>query len=386
MNRIEEFLSEEETGKYSQLEYDGTNSDSDDTAKIGFDNATFSWESDYKRNRDEAGSPFSLKDIDVKFVLGSLNLIVGPTGRGKSSMLLALLGEMTLQHGKVYLPHARRYDVRRGLENGLTDSVGYCAQTPWLVNDTIRQNVIFTSNWDERRYKKVIACCALERDLEIAATGDATFIGEKGISLSGGQKQRIALARAIYSSAKHVLLDDCLSAVDSHTAKWIFDRCICGPLMQNRTCILVTHNVALCIPRADLVVVLEHGAVVACDSSSNIIASGILGQDSGNTQSKSSCQVTSVIEGLFADDTVDEDNADRNSQNNTLAKITPGEEGNSPAGTMVETKAEGHIKWSIIYKYLATTGGPIFWLSLTVVFVAQQHQPGPCIHRSSIKS
>lgn len=67
-----------------------------------------------------------------------------------------------------------------------------------------------------------------------------------------------------------------------------------------------------------------------------------------------------MIKGLFADDTVDEDNVDRNSQNNTFAKTTPGEEGNSLAGTMVKTKAEGHIKWSIIYKYLATTGGPIF--------------------------
>jgi ABC-type transport system involved in cytochrome bd biosynthesis fused ATPase/permease subunit len=66
------------------------------------------------------------------------------------------------------------------------------------VNDTIRQNILFTTSLDERRYKEVIACCALERDLEIAAAGDMTFIGEKGISLSGGQKQRISLARAIY--------------------------------------------------------------------------------------------------------------------------------------------------------------------------------------------
>lgn len=96
MNRIEEFLSEEETSKYSQLEHDRIKSDSNNTTKIGFNNATFSWESDYKRNPDKARSPFSLKDIDVKFVLDSLNLIVGPTGSGKLSMLLALLEEMTL--------------------------------------------------------------------------------------------------------------------------------------------------------------------------------------------------------------------------------------------------------------------------------------------------
>jgi ABC-type multidrug transport system fused ATPase/permease subunit len=146
VNRIEEFLNEEETSKYSQLEHNDLYSDNDGTPKIGFENATFSWESDYNRSPVEARSSFLLRDVDVKFVIGHLNLIVGPTGSGKSSMLMALLGEMTLQHGKVYLPQAHRHEMQRGLDNGLTDTVAYCAQTPWLVNDTIRQNILFTAN------------------------------------------------------------------------------------------------------------------------------------------------------------------------------------------------------------------------------------------------
>lgn len=80
-----------------------------------------------------------------------------------------------------------------------------------MVNDTIKNNILFASPYDEERYHAVLIACSLERDLKILDHGDETEVGEKGITLSGGQKQRISLARALYSNSRHILLDDCLS-------------------------------------------------------------------------------------------------------------------------------------------------------------------------------
>ena len=93
---------------------------------------------------------------------------------------------------------------------GLSESVAYCSQSPWLLGTTLKENVLFGSRYDERRYRAVVKACALEPDLKMLEYGDETEVGEKGTSLSGGQKARIALARALYSSAKHVLIDDAL--------------------------------------------------------------------------------------------------------------------------------------------------------------------------------
>ena len=105
--------------------------------------------------------------------------------------------------------------------------------------------------------------CALDRDLKALGKGDLTRVGERGVSISGGQKQRITLARAVYSNAGHLLLDDCLSAVDSHTATSIFTKCLKGPLVKGRTVVLATYNIALTEADAALVVILGEGKVVA---------------------------------------------------------------------------------------------------------------------------
>lgn len=277
VDRVEEFLNEEETEKYTQLSTNGKTESG--STMIGFEKATLTWGS---RDTAESGETkaFRMIDLSINFSIGKLNLVVGPTGAGKTSLLMALLGEMTLVQGSVYLPGGRsKVDLVEDPETGLTESVAYCAQQAWLVNDTIKQNILFASPPDESRYRAVIAACALGRDLEILDAGDQTLVGEKGIALSGGQKQRISLARALYCSSRHILLDDCLSAVDSHTAKHIFEQCIRGPLMVGRTCILVTHNTALCLPAAEHVVCLKNGKIAAQGPPDEVIATGALGSD-----------------------------------------------------------------------------------------------------------
>lgn len=139
---------------------------------------------------------------------------------GKSSFLSGLLGEMhKINDGQVNV-------------NGTT---AYVPQQAWIQNATIKDNILFNLPLDENLYQNILESCSLLPDLAILAAGDRTEIGEKGINLSGGQKQRISLARSLYSDADIYMLDDPLSAVDSHVGKHIFDKVI-GPkgMLKNK--------------------------------------------------------------------------------------------------------------------------------------------------------
>ncbi|KAK7048260.1 P-loop containing nucleoside triphosphate hydrolase protein [Favolaschia claudopus] len=198
--------------------------------RIGFRDAQFSWSS----NADD--SSFKLRvGSEITFQPHVINLVVGPTGVGKTATLLALLGEMHFSPAGpdpwVNLPRA--------------GGVAFAAQQPWLENATIKQNIVFDTPFDESRYKRVLHACALYPDLELLEARDETEIGERGLTLSGGQKARVSLARAIYSSASIVLLDDILSSLDIHTSKFIVQHCFSSDLVRGRTVIFVTHNIAL---------------------------------------------------------------------------------------------------------------------------------------------
>ncbi|KAF8958075.1 multidrug resistance-associated ABC transporter [Flammula alnicola] len=216
------------------------------SSDIGFKNATFSWSLDDEGGyTTPSGRVYKLRiDGELLFKRNAINLVIGPTGSGKTSVLMALLGEM---HFIVSSPDSWFNLPRDG-------GVAYASQESWVQNETIRDNILFGSEYDEERYRKVIKQCALERDLELFDAGDATEVGERGLTLSGGQKARITLARAIYSPAEIILLDDVLAALDVHTSSWIVDECFRGDLVKNRTILLVTHNVALASPVADFIV------------------------------------------------------------------------------------------------------------------------------------
>ncbi|KAF9203578.1 hypothetical protein BGZ49_006268 [Haplosporangium sp. Z 27] len=192
----------------------------------------------------EEKTSFSLKNIDLKIPRGQLVAIVGAVGSGKSSLLNALVGEMRKTGGT--------------MEYGGT--IGYCPQSAWIQNATVKDNILFGLPLDEERYQRVIKDCALERDIQILPDGDQTEIGERGINLSGGQKQRVNIARAVYFDADVVLLDDPLSAVDAHVGKYLFKNCILGAL-QGKTRVLVTHQLHV-LPQVDYVICVKDGEIV----------------------------------------------------------------------------------------------------------------------------
>lgn len=151
-------------------------------------------------------------------------------------------------------------------------NIAYLQQQAWIQNASLRDNILFGKPFDKERYKKIIEACALKTDLEILPGGDQTEIGEKGINLSGGQKQRVSLARAIYTDADVYLLDDPLSAVDSHVGKHIFNQVI-GPkgLLGNKTRVLVTHAITY-LPQTDQVAVIKDGYVSENGSYKELLA------------------------------------------------------------------------------------------------------------------
>ncbi|XP_060530992.1 ATP-binding cassette sub-family C member 4-like isoform X2 [Cylas formicarius] len=186
---------------------------------------------------------YALESINLNVKTRELLGVIGPVGSGKSSFLQTILGELDVVSGKINV-------------NG---SLSYASQEAWVFAATVRQNILFGSEFDKKRYNNVVKACALEKDFEQFSNGDLTIVGDRGASLSGGQKARINLARAIYREADIYLLDDPLSAVDTHVSKHLYDLCINGYL-QNKTRILVTHQVHH-LKDADNIIILTNGKI-----------------------------------------------------------------------------------------------------------------------------
>ncbi|KZT60611.1 P-loop containing nucleoside triphosphate hydrolase protein [Calocera cornea HHB12733] len=312
--------------------------DLDHSNVIGFHNATFAWD----RKADGSNSRnFRLTfEGDVIFKRGGINLIIGPTGCGKTSLLMALLGEM---HFQPLSPYGWYSLPRKG-------GVAFAVQESWVMNATIKDNILFGCDFDEQRYKSVLQQCALEPDLAIFAAGDETEVGEKGITLSGGQKARITLARAIYSKAEVILLDDILSALDVHTAKWIVERCLQGELVRHRTVILVTHAVPLVGPIADYITELDgYGQVKSHGPpAKELIESAKQAQKEPQD---------GLQNGHEIHDALDEKPHGQKADGKLLID---------------EERAQGRLKWAAMELMLSSYGGVVFWMLLAAILFASQ--------------
>ena len=236
-------------------------------------------------------TPFQLRRLNLALPTGKLTTIVGSVGSGKSSLLAALLGEMRLSEGSVTVfasgsSNGSSGEGKHESTSGSSDSVAvsvagpasgpqsiaYCSQLPWVLNATVKENIIFSSEFNSARYEAVLDACALRPDLAILPAGDATQVGDAGVTLSGGQKARIALARAIYSHCPILLLDDVLSAVDAHVGRHIFTAALRGHLVagEGRTVVLASHQLQY-LPSSDYVVALRAGAVAQAGTFDDVI-------------------------------------------------------------------------------------------------------------------
>lgn len=166
-----------------------------------------------------------LTHINLDLRMGDFLTIIGPVGSGKSSLLHSIMEETIQGRGR----------------KQIHGSIAYVEQEPFIMSDSVKNNILFGKIYDEERFRMAVEASQLERDLKELGKGAETVIGERGINVSGGQKARISLARAIYSDADILLLDDPLSAVDPQVANNIFNDCILGTL-KSKLVILVTHQ------------------------------------------------------------------------------------------------------------------------------------------------
>ncbi|KAF7166876.1 hypothetical protein CNMCM5623_000430 [Aspergillus felis] len=239
---------------------------------ITFRDATFAWPSVAS---EDATEQFQLKGLNLDFPLRELTIISGRSGAGKSLLLQALIGEADIVKGTAIVPRASAASWPAGEENWIVDGlVAYVSQDPWIENATIRDAVLFGLPFDAERYDKVIHACALSHDLQSFPDGDRTDIGANGINLSGGQKWRLALARALYSRASILVLDDIFSAVDSNVGRHLYGNALTGALAKGRTRVLATHHVRLCLRGAAYLVRLENGNVVQAGHPSSLVQDG----------------------------------------------------------------------------------------------------------------
>ncbi|KII85750.1 hypothetical protein PLICRDRAFT_144304 [Plicaturopsis crispa FD-325 SS-3] len=215
---------------------------------LSIKNGEFWWSSD-------AATP-ALEDINLTVHKGELVGILGRVGAGKTSLLSAIVGDMRRTEGEVVV----------------SGSIAYAPQNPWILSATVRDNIVFSHEYDESFYNDVIDACALKQDLDLLPEGDLTEVGEKGITLSGGQRARVSLARAVYARADLILLDDVLSAVDAHVARHIFDHVI-GPkgLLSTKARVLVTHSIAF-LGQFDRLAFVRRGIIIECDTYQSLLA------------------------------------------------------------------------------------------------------------------
>ncbi|KAJ7598846.1 multidrug resistance-associated ABC transporter [Mycena floridula] len=374
MRRIEQYLSSREVAPVPPIQ--------NQSKQIAFQSCTITWPRERpssSKTPSAASTPrrkFVLTDLTLQFPLGELSLVCGKLGSGKSLLLLALLGEADVLSGQVVCSRsppdalasfATIGDDEEWIVEGMC---AYVPQTAWLRNASIKDNILFNLPYNSERYKKTLAVCGLVGDVEGLADGDNSEIGERGVNMSGGQKAKISLARAVYSRASILFLDDVLSAVDSHTAHHLYHECLKGELVKNRTVILVSHHVRLCAPGASYVVALEQGGVLFSGTSKTFERSGIMRRFVQSTlldPQDIAAHLASMLEHEQATPMYD---SSFNFPPPLVRSNSKLESEREPPRRFVEEekRAVGRIRRGVWATYFSRAGNPWYWRSFCLVF------------------
>ncbi|XP_067897765.1 ATP-binding cassette sub-family C member 5-like [Heterodontus francisci] len=311
---------------------------------------------------DEQPSPdenkgISLNNPRLQRTLYNINLciqkeklvgICGSVGTGKTSLISAVLGQMTLMEGSI----------------AVDGDFAYVAQQAWIRSASVRENILFNKAYNEERYNNVLAACCLRPDLAILPNGDMTEVGEHGANLSGGQRQRISLARALYSDRNIYILDDPLSALDAHVGNHIFNNAIKKQL-NLKTVLFITHQLQYLVD-CDEVLLMKDGCITERGSHEELM---ILNGD-----------YAAMFNSLQLGDTPHVEVNNKNNTNSSLKK--PQEKGqtgsvkkerntNKAADQLVHTedKGKGSVLWSVYGVYIQAAGGPLAFFLVMILFV-----------------
>ncbi|KAF2196793.1 multidrug resistance-associated protein 1 [Delitschia confertaspora ATCC 74209] len=397
VGRITSYLTAEELQTNAVLHESAVDEAGEESVRIR--DATFTW----NKNEDRQ----ALHDINFSAHKGELACIVGRVGSGKSSLLQAVLGDLWKIKGEVVL---------RG-------DTAYVPQSAWVMNASVRENIVFGHRWDPHFYDKTVKACALTHDFASLPDGDQTEVGERGISLSGGQKARLTLARAVYARADVYLLDDCLSAVDQHVGRHLIDN-VLGPkgLLASKTRILATNSIPV-LMAADNIVLLREGRVLEKGTYDQLMAmKGEIAtliktsqnEDQGEDDSRGSGSVVSdedtTVYGASPTSNDDQEQEEAEAAQENALQLAPIRSGNGtvrklssgnslrrastasfrgPRGKLLDEEGaglkskqakefseQGKVKWSVYAEYAKTSNLIAVIIYLTLLVGAQTSQIG----------
>lgn len=252
LKRIERFLRLDDQVDYLQFQVKNPSVNA-----IEITDASFSWATTSEMAVNRNSYTFFLTNINLNVPKRRHLCLYGPVGSGKTALLLSILGQTQCFKGEVRM---------------FSEKLSYVAQTPWLQNASIRENILFSSPFDRKRYYETLIKCQLAQDISQLAEGEHTMVGDNGRQLSGGQKQRIQLARAVYANSDIYLFDDLFSSLDSRVVRTIFNN-VLNDMLKNKTVIFITrhlhllsHQLVALLQDGQIVKLEEHGKLVDSDA------------------------------------------------------------------------------------------------------------------------
>ncbi|CAH1183155.1 unnamed protein product [Phaedon cochleariae] len=330
INRIQKFLLADELKKQEVVSSNGVNSETPKHPAQGvhLKEVSVKWMKSSHEN--------TLHNVNFDLSQNQLVAVVGPVGGGKSTLLHVILRELLPVSGSI----------------SVKGTISYASQEPWLFGASVRQNILFGQAYEEKRYEEVLRVCALQRDITLFPYGDRTLVGERGVSLSGGQRARINLARAVYKEADIYLLDDPLSAVDTHVGEQLFNECICGYL-SNKCVVLVTHQLQY-LSNAHRIYLLENGEVRSSGTYQELKATD---SDFTKLLEESEEEVKKEVERKLSTMNVEE-----KTKQEDMPVITRER----------ETRAHGTVTWHIYKSYMRAGGSWLKTFCIALTFILAQ--------------
>ncbi|KAK9518326.1 hypothetical protein VZT92_023636 [Zoarces viviparus] len=290
----------------------------------------------------------TLHRIDQRIKTGSLVGICGGVGSGKSSFLSALLGQMTLLEGNV----------------AVSGGFAYVAQQAWILNDSLKENILFGNEYDQDKYNAVLEACCLLPDLAELPYGDMTEIGERGANLSGGQRQRVSLARALYSERPILLLDDPLSAVDACVGSHVFHKAIRGAA-KGKTVLFVTHQLQY-LSDCDEVILMKDGQIAEHGTHAQL-----MGKERDYASLFNSTQQENLVKENLKNKRQRADAEKADGAVDVVAMVRPKVESTKGERLMkAEEKGSGAVAWSVYGAYIKAAGGRIVFIINIFLFLS----------------
>ncbi|XP_044278252.1 multidrug resistance-associated protein 5 isoform X3 [Varanus komodoensis] len=290
-----------------------------------------------------------LYNIDLEIEKGKLVGICGSVGSGKTSLISAILGQVTLLEGSI----------------SVDGTFAYVAQQAWILNATLRDNILFGKELEEERYNTVLNDCCLRPDLAILPNGDLTEIGERGANLSGGQRQRISLARALYSDKSIYILDDPLSALDAHVGNHIFNSAIRKHL-KSKTILFITHQLQYLVD-CDEVIFMKEGCITERGNHEDLMnLNGDYATIFNNLQLGETPHIEISLKKTTNSSLKRHPEKGTKSGSVKKEKVVKKEEGQL---MQVEEKGKGCVPWSVYGVYIRAAGGPVAFLVIMALFV-----------------